>query len=73
MCIDQLNCANLLGFEILIRRIMLLEEAFSAEGGSDFSMSDDWMGLATRPGGAIVAPSLLKNVVRRQAGKHAIF
>ena len=41
--IDQLNCPNLLGFELLIRRVMLLEEAFSSEGGADFSMSDDWM------------------------------
>ena len=63
--IDQLNCPNLLGFELLIRRAMLLEEASSSEGGADFSMSDDWMGMSTRPGGALVAPGLLQSVSRK--------
>ena len=70
--IDQVNCPNLLGFEILIRRLMLLEEAFSGEGSADFSMSEDWMGLATRPGGALVAPALLKGVAQKQSEKNAI-
>ena len=72
VCVDQLNCPNLLGFEILIRRLMLLEEAFSGEGGADFSMSEDWMGLSSRPGGALVAPGLLKSVSVKQAEKNVI-
>ena len=70
--IDQLNCPNLLGFEILVRRLMLLEEAFSGDGGADFSMSEDWMGLSSRPGGALVAPGLLKSVSVKQAEKNVI-
>ena len=51
---------------------MLLDEAFSSEGGADFSMSDDWMGMSTRPDGALVAPGLLQSVSRKQAEKNAI-
>ena len=35
-------------------------------------MSDDWMGMSTRPGGALVAPGLLQTVFRKQAKKNAI-
>ena len=35
-------------------------------------MSDDWMGMSTRPGGALVAPDILQTVVRTQAEKNAI-
>ena len=70
--IDQLNCPNLLGFELLIRRVILLEGAFSSEGGADFSMSDGWMRMSTRPGGALVAPGLLQTVSRKQVEKNAI-
>ena len=51
---------------------MLLEEAFSSEGGAHFSMSHDWMGMSTRPGGALVAPGLLQTVSGKQAEKNAI-
>ena len=44
VAIDQLSCPDLLCVEFLLRRVMLLEEAFSSDGGADFSMSGDWMG-----------------------------
>ena len=57
---DQVNLPSLLGGEILLRRMQLLESAYEqgVHGAPDFFHSDDMMGLNERPSGAIISPEL---------------
>ena len=51
--LDQLNLPTLLSFELLGRRLQLLEQAHLINPSNpDYSMSDDFMGFSSQRGGA---------------------
>ena len=56
-CFDQLNVPSLLGCELLVRRVMLLESAheLANNGRPEFFHSEEIMGFLARPSGAVIA------------------
>ena len=65
---DQLNTPALLAFEVLGRRIQLIESAYelSADGKSpDFFHIEDIMGCSERTSGAVIAPTLEQEAATR--------
>ena len=70
-CIGQLNCSSLWGFEILVRRIMLLEEAH-APGHGGWEGAEFWQDGTRRVGGVRIAPAMQKYVASKQHERNAI-
>ena len=66
-CFDQLNCPQLLGVELLMRRVALIESAYEqgSHGKPDFFHAEEVMGFLTRPSGAVIAPTLELEVAER--------
>lgn len=70
---DCLNVANLATMEVLCRRRQLLAEAHSANPAApSYEGGDYFLGTGSRPGGAIVAPSLTSFVSERLRADAAI-
>ena len=71
VCVDQLNCSSLFGYEKLVRRIMLLEEATGEPGTApNWEGAEFWSESRPRGGGRI-APQMQKHVASRQAERNA--
>ena len=72
VCVDQLNCGSLWGFEKLIRRIMVLEEAHSAPGKPpNWDGAELW--TESRPRGAgRINPSLQQHVTTKRGERNAV-
>ncbi|CAK0825859.1 unnamed protein product, partial [Prorocentrum cordatum] len=65
--LDQLNTMTLTSFELLGRRLQLIEQAHVYNPSNpDYSNSDDFMGWGVQRGAALVAPS-----IKRRAGDAA--
>ena len=66
-CFDQVNCPQLLGLELLMRRLMLIESAYEIgkSGRPDFYHSEEVMGYLTRPSGAVISSTLETEVGER--------
>ena len=63
VCFDQLCVCNLASFEVLVRRLQLLEHAhLECPSAPDYSGSMHFMGLQERRGGALIAPTLTSHV-----------
>ena len=65
---DQLNVACIAAFEICARRLQLIEYAHSANPGNpDYTLSDFYMGFASKRGSVIVSKTLAKHVAAKAA------
>ena len=64
---DQLNCPQLLGVELLMRRVMLIESAYEIgkNGRADFYHSEEVMGFLSRPSGAVISSTLEAEATER--------
>jgi len=61
--VDQLNLPTLKAFELLARRMMVIEAAHEVSASNpDYSLADDYMGMGPGRGAALVAPGLRKHV-----------
>ena len=70
---DMLNVANLASFEVVARRLQLIEEAHvDNPGAPQYISSEHYMGVRERKGGALLAPSLSLHVAGRMRDEAAI-
>eukprot|EP00929_Paragymnodinium_shiwhaense_P119554 TRINITY_DN91459_c0_g1_i1.p1 TRINITY_DN91459_c0_g1~~TRINITY_DN91459_c0_g1_i1.p1 ORF type:complete len:397 (-),score=75.48 TRINITY_DN91459_c0_g1_i1:289-1479(-) len=70
---DGLNVCNLGSFEILCRRMQLLEEAHHDNPNApNYDAADHFMGTRERKGGALLAPSLSQHVASRLRDEVAV-
>ena len=61
--IDQLNVTNLVGTELAVRRIQLIEEAHRGNPGQpSYEGAEYWMGTRRRRAGVLINPVLSKHV-----------
>jgi len=73
VCTDQLNVANLLMAEIMVRRLQLIEEAHSmSPAHPSYEGAEHWMGLGKRRGGAVINPALTRHVAGRVQEETAV-
>ena len=73
VCIDQLNVVNLVSLEIVVRRLVLLEEAHSIDPGQpSFEGWEHWLGLGERRAGILVPPELSRHVARKVGDESAV-
>jgi hypothetical protein len=70
---DGLCISNLACFELLIRRKQLIAEAHVHNPGApNYEGADHWMGMGSRPGGAIVVSSLTQHVSSKMEAESRI-
>jgi hypothetical protein len=70
---DGLCISNLACFELLIRRKQLLAEAhIHNPGAPNYEGADHWMGMGSRPGGAIVVSALTQHVSSKMEAESRI-
>ena len=73
ICVDQLNVVNLVGMEIVVRRLILLEEAHSVDPGQpSFEGWEHWLGLGERRAGILIPPELSRHVARKVGDEAAV-
>ena len=73
VCYDGLNPTNLACFELLARRLQLLEESHLEDPlHPTFQGARHFMGTGERRGGALVAPSLQSHVAEQLRGEAAV-
>ena len=71
--IDQVNLPNLVGGELLVRRIALIREAHRiSPGAPDYSASDHFMGWGRRREGGGIAPALSRHVATELQSEAAV-
>ena len=71
--IDQLNVVNLVSLEIVVRRLILLEEAHSVDPGApSFEGWEHWLGLGERRAGVLIPPELSRHVARKVGDEAAV-
>ena len=73
-CHDQVNVPALLGCEVAMRRIQLLESAYDLAADKknpDFFHAEDFMGLGERSSGAVVSAAAERQAADRLAA-HAL-
>ena len=71
--VDQLCAKNLVAAELLVRRLVLLEEAHSTNPvHPSFEGAEHWLGLGERKAGVLVPPALAKHVATRVAEETAV-
>ena len=71
-CYDQVNVPALLGCEVAIRRIQLLESAYDLavdKKNPDFFHAEDFMGLGERASGAVVSSTAEKETAERLSAR----
>ena len=74
-CFDQVNTCGLLGAEIAVRRLQLLESAYdlsSDKKSPDFFHAEDFMGLGERASGAAVSHIAEKETSERLGARALI-
>ena len=65
-CFDQVNVGSLMGIELLMRRLQLLESAYeTGKGKPDFGHSADVMGFLSRESGAVISGTLEAEITER--------
>ena len=70
---DQLAVCNLASFEILSRRIQLLEQAhLENPSAPDYSAPSPYVGVVERRGGALICPALIAHVAERLKDESAV-
>jgi len=71
---DFLQVQNLMSFEIIARRIQLIESAFeqSQTGAPDFSAAEEFMSLQASSTGSAVTRTLQEHVAKEMREKSAI-
>ena len=70
---DQLCLPNLASFEVLARRMQLLEQAhLDNPSAPDYTASAHFMGSVERRGGALISPGLHAHVARRLGDESAV-
>ena len=70
--LDQLNIVSLTCFELLVRRVQLIEQAHvHSPSNPDYTSSEDFMGWGPQRGGALVAPHLRRHVAERARDRAA--
>ncbi|CAK0906068.1 unnamed protein product, partial [Prorocentrum cordatum] len=71
--LDQLNTMTLTSFELLGRRLQLIEQAHVHNPSNpDYSNSDDFMGWGVQRGAALVAPSIKKRAADAARDRAAV-
>ncbi|CAK0794405.1 unnamed protein product, partial [Prorocentrum cordatum] len=71
--LDQLNTMTLTSFELLGRRLQLIEQAHVYNPSNpDYSNSDDFMGWGVQRGAALVAPSIKKRAADAARDRAAV-
>jgi hypothetical protein len=71
--IDQVNAPNLWLFELLVRRIMTIEDAHAAPGGGvDWVNAEHWSETGISAGGSRLHPAMVKHFSYVQASKNSI-
>ena len=72
-CQDQLQVCNLVGAELSVRRLQLIEEAhFVSPSAPSYDGAEHWMGTGRRRGGILVSPSLSKVVAEKVKDEYAV-
>ena len=72
LCYDQLQVCNLLGCEVLARRLQLLESAYemsSDKKSPDFFHAEDFMGLGEKASGAAISSVAEREAAERLAAR----
>ena len=70
---DSLNAANLLSFEVVCRRLQLIEAAHLGDPTApDYGGSEHFLGHGEQVGGALVAPTLRSHVAAKLKDEAAI-
>ena len=73
MTVDCQNVKNLVGVDLMLKRIMLHEEAISENPDApSYEGSEMYLGIPEAAGGAYVVPSLRKHVAEEMGKKAAI-
>ena len=70
---DRLNVANLASFELIGRRVQLIEEVHAEDPKNpNWEGAQRYVGITERRGGAVMAPSLRKHVAEQLSRETAI-
>ena len=71
--VDQLNLPSLVSFELIGRRLMLIESAHQYNPSNpDYSTAEDYMGWGVQKGAALIAPHLKRHVADRARERASI-
>ena len=71
--VDQLNLMSLQAFELICRRVQVIEAAHAFSGANpDYTSAEDMMGWGVQRGGALVSPALTRHAANRASERTAV-